>query len=155
MLPDSARMRQQNYERLFEYMKDPYSRGRMDENYEKALTEAGLDYDEEEDESEELGVALVYREYADLMERGNHPISLGTFSKLNERGEALVHIFQNERDYALDDDPKKHWKTFRDKERIDFASIYTGVRPCSFNKPWIDIDDPKEISELCDLNKTQ
>jgi hypothetical protein len=150
VVPEPDEMRKQNQDRIIELMSDPYSRQFLDKNYWRALVDAGLRKDDQQHHAEKYKFFLTMemKFFAELFDAGKHPVSLGTYEKLGEKAEQLMKIDYYGRDDCLETDPGSAWKTFRDRESYNFTSIYTGVTPSPFKKPWLEIDDLSDVLGL-------
>mmetsp|Transcript_25629 Transcript_25629/g.60651 ORF Transcript_25629/g.60651 Transcript_25629/m.60651 type:complete len:402 (+) Transcript_25629:949-2154(+) len=149
-VPEPVEMRKKNEDRIMELMSDPYSRQFVDKNYWKALLDAGVKEDNHEHHAEEYKFFLTMemKFFAELFDVGQHPVDFGTYEKIGEKPEQLMKIDYYGRDACLESDPKSAWKTFRDVESYNFTSLYTGVTPSPFEKPWLEIDDLSDVLSL-------
>merc|ERR1711957_214654 len=122
----------------------PYIRYYMDERCFAAWTK----YKRDHDQQGALLQEAYYQHYgqdfkmlARAMEEGRYPASIGTFDKLNERGEQLKR-YGDLSYYHRANVPQDGNRTFRDVDDADqFTSLFTGTKSVLMKKPWLEIDE--------------
>lgn len=86
---------------------------------------------------------VQYRFLAREAVDSGYPLDLGTFEKLNERGEALVsfNVIGEHFRYGMDkDSPDAEWRTFRDGDPAGCYSIFTGTPSVALKGRWLDLE---------------
>lgn len=148
-LPSLEEMKQFNLQQLLEAMKDPYCRNYNEENYKKrwwSVDDAHWSCDSHDERMVQMSknyIDVQYRIMARDMQDAEYPLDIGNYSKLNEKGEALVefnHVCGVART-ALDPEAKDaSWRTFRDCNPSTFFSIMTGTKAASLKCRWMDLE---------------
>ena len=81
-----------------------------------------------------------------------YPLDIGTFKKLNKKGEALLSIdlISDYARYEMDEDsPDASWRTFRDCNPSKCLSIFTSTSAVPLKCHWLDIESCK-ASDIVD-----
>mmetsp|Transcript_11156 Transcript_11156/g.15014 ORF Transcript_11156/g.15014 Transcript_11156/m.15014 type:complete len:110 (+) Transcript_11156:88-417(+) len=87
------------------------------------------------------------------MQDAKYPVDLGNWKKLSPLGEKLVdiNIAAGECRSSIEEE-NSEWKTFRDMEQKEFASLYTGTKSCALPGHWIQLKaedgEPTKISTV-------
>ena len=155
-------MKQCNLNTLLHALEVPMLRGNDEENYKNRWWQVNDDhwsYDVHDKRTKQMSksyLELEHRILARDMVDANYPLQIGTFSKLNEKGKALVE-FNNICSYArynLDDEsPNASWRTFRDCNPSKCYSIMTGTRAVPLKCKWLDLDG-HSIEDIVDTSSS-
>ena len=161
-LPSISEMKQCNLDTLLHALEDPMLRGDNEENYKNRWWQVNDDHwsfdvhDKRTKQMSKSYLELEHRILARDMVDANYPLQIGTFSKLNEKGKALVE-FNNICSYArynLDDEsPNASWRTFRDCNPSKCYSIVTGTRAVPLKCKWLDLDG-HSIEDIVDTSSS-
>ena len=149
-LPSTTEMKEFNLRTLLDAMEDPSCRGYCDENYKKRWWLVDDNHwsnnmsDKRVKQMEEKYLDLQFRILARDMVDANYPLQIGTYSKLNDKGKALVafNVVCGYARYNLDEEsPDASWRTFRDCNPSKCYSLFTGTKAVPLKCHWLDLDD--------------
>jgi hypothetical protein len=154
-LPPPGEIRRFNVETVLDSLDDPLYRYNSDYNYERRWKEVIDDDHWSEDLSDHRMKVLIrnfwglqYRLLARDASDSGYPLDIGTYDRLNRKGEALVSMnttSECER-YDMDEDsPDAEWRTFRDCAPSKFRSILTGTKATPLKHCWLDFEGCDEI----------
>ena len=130
------------------YKHDAEYRSRIDELYE---TEELTEEEELEWYMDEQGYDI--KVLADMMEKANYPVNIGSFRELNQAGKTYLGFNFNDRDYTVKSQTSMTFRDLGQDKLNHLRSIYSGKKAAKFQTLWMDIDDFDDISNLC-LNDT-
>lgn len=163
VLPSVKEMKQFNLQALMDELQDPYIRLEIDMNYEKRYDEVIWDDDEHWEnqfgskkrrEMEKKHCDLQYRVVARDMVDAKYPLNIGTYEKLNEKGNALVEFevitsFDGPQVDLVEGSKDSSWKTFRDCDCKKIYSIMTGTAAMPLKRHWLDLEG-YGIDDICE-----
>jgi len=159
-LPQPEEMHQFNISTLLDAMNIPEVRYLADDNYRKQWDQTiGRDH-WVEDHRDHRCKAMTrshwdhqYRVLArDALDSG-YPVDIGTYEKLNEKGNDLVssNMVCEFARYEMDNDsPNASWETFRDCDPSKCHSIFTGTKAAPLKKHWLELESC-EIVDIVDI----
>ena len=149
-IPSYEEMERRNAQVLIDSMSVHNLRYEIDGNYYKALSEIDESHWSNDcldprvmaiDDEEQ---AFHLRVLAQNMRDAKYPDDIGTYEKLNTKGEALVKIETASWRHRISlpsEGPEAEWMTFRDGDPTELASIHTGAKAVPLKKRWIDLDN--------------
>ena len=150
-LPAVEEMNRWNIEQFSREMNDVMLRYQLDMNFKQKWWNVDEDhwtYDHFDKRSKQFYQDYYQLQYSILardMIDSKYPLNIGSYDKLNEKGEALVK-FNIECSYAryrLDENSvDAEWKTFRDSDLSDcYCSIFTGTMGVPLKSHWLDLNE--------------
>lgn len=97
---------------------------------------------------------LQYRLVARDMVDAKYPLNIGTYEKLNEKGNALVEFevitsFDGPQVDLVEGSKDSSWKTFRDCDCKKIYSIMTGTAAMPLKRHWLDLEG-YGIDDICE-----
>jgi hypothetical protein len=148
-LPEVKEMKQFNLNTFLEAMADPICRGYDDENYKNRWWQVDDDHwtysssDTRMTQMERNYLNLQFRILARDMVDAKYPLQLGTYHKLNEKGNAFVEFNEacGHARYDLEEgSPDASWRTYRDCNPSKCYSIMTGTKAAPLKGHWLDLE---------------
>jgi len=158
-IPKEKDMIKENQKQLEAEMQVPWLRTSMDGAYKEEAGELPENHwsenasDERAVEMNRMATSLLVRKLARDMQDAKYPVDLGNWKKLSPLGEKLVdiNIAAGECRSSIEEE-NSEWKTFRDMEQKEFASLYTGTKSCALPGHWIQLKaedgEPTKISTV-------
>jgi len=148
-IPSQQQMKQYNLKILLDLLDTPFWR-----YYEENYMNRWYDIDDDHwsyDVSDKRMIDMLKDYFAKDMKivardccDAKHPLQIGTYENLNERGEAFVefNLVDSFHRYDLDEEsPDSSWKTFRDFDPSNkIYSVMTGTKAVPLKCRWLDID---------------
>jgi len=145
-IPKEKDMLKANQKQLEEEMQIPWFRLAIDPAYRAEIDELPEGHwSENADDERAISLNLMPGEFlvrtlARDMKACKYPLDLGDGKKLNKKGEACVKMIVasgNARSRISPED--KAWKTFRDVDPSQFASLHTGTPACALPRHFMDV----------------
>lgn len=150
-LPSVEEMNKWNLEQFTREMNDVMLRYQLDMNFKQRWWNVGEDhwthdhFDERSEQFYQDYYQLQYQILARDMVDSKYPLDIGTYQKLNDKGEALVkfNIESSYARYSLDEDSSDaEWRTFRDCVLSDcYCSVFTGTKGVPLKGHWLDLNE--------------
>ena len=144
-VPSQEEMIEQSRTELLKKMQDHWLRYSIDEEYWYEVEMRGSHLFDVEMRVMGDYMSGEIKSLAHKMNNAKYPLRLGSYDKLNEIGEKLAQMtnqdVNNRWNLDLESEDDRVWKTFRDVDPSPYASFMTGMKSTSLKGRWLEIDD--------------